>query len=149
MKVIVQVVKEAKVVINNEIYSEIGPGYLLYVGFKKGDTLKNVDMLANKLAKLRINPDEDGKININGIDANREILSVSQFTLYADSKKGNRPSFTTCLSPQVANELYQQFNEKLANLGFEVKTGVFQADMQISSINDGPLTFILENDVDS
>ncbi len=145
MKIIIQIVKSAKVIINDTTHSEIGRGYLIYVGFCEGDTTKNLELVANKLAKLRINPDENGKININGIEAGCEVLSVSQFTLYANSKKGNRPSFSDCLDPQKAKNLYQQFNECLANHGFKVKTGVFQSEMQVSSINDGPLTYVLEN----
>ncbi len=145
MKVILQVVNSAKVSIANQIYNEINAGYLLYVSFNQDDTSENVVKMANKIAKLRINPDANGKININGLEMNREILSISQFTLYADTVKGNRPSFTNVMSPNQAKELYLLFNEELKKIGFTVKSGVFQADMQIESINDGPLTFIVEN----
>lgn len=145
MKVILQVVNSAKVSIANQIYNEINAGYLLYVSFNQDDTSENVVKMANKIAKLRINPDANGKININGLEMNREILSISQFTLYADTVKGNRPSFTNVMSPNQAKELYLLFNEELKKIGFTVKSGVFQADMKIESINDGPLTFIVEN----
>ncbi len=145
MKVILQVVNSAKVSIANQIYNEINAGYLLYVSFNQDDTSENVVKMANKIAKLGINPDANGKININGLEMNREILSISQFTLYADTVKGNRPSFTNVMSPNQAKELYLLFNEELKKIGFTVKSGVFQADMQIESINDGPLTFIVEN----
>ncbi len=145
MKVILQVVNSAKVRIANEIYNEITDGYLLYVSFNHDDTSENVIKMVNKIAKLRINPDENGKININGLEMKREILSISQFTLYADTIKGNRPSFTRVMRPVSAKELYQLFNEELKKIGFTVKSGVFQADMQIESVNDGPLTFIVEN----
>lgn len=144
MKVILQVVKSAEVVINTEVYNKIEQGYLLYVSFNLDDTIENVEKMANKLAKLRINPDEHGKININGIDAEREILSISQFTLYADSRKGNRPSFTNVMNPGTAKELYEKFNHLLIKHGFIVKPGIFQEHMEVSSINDGPLTFIVE-----
>ncbi len=145
MKVILQVVNSAKVRIANEIYNEIDDGYLLYVSFNPDDTSENVMKMVNKIAKLRINPDENGKININGLEMKREILSISQFTLYADTIKGNRPSFTHVMKPQSAKELYLLFNKELKKIGFTVKSGVFQADMQIESVNDGPLTFIVEN----
>ncbi len=145
MKVILQVVNSAKVTIADEIYNQISNGYLLYVSFNQEDSSENVVKMVNKIAKLRINPDANGKININGLEVNREILSISQFTLYADTVKGNRPSFTNVMKPQTAKELYLLFNEELEKIGFRVKSGVFQADMQIESINDGPLTFIIEN----
>lgn len=145
MKVILQVVNSAKVTIADEIYNQISNGYLLYVSFNQEDSSENVVKMVNKIAKLRINPDANGKININGLEVNREILSISQFTLYADTVKGNRPSFTNVMKPQIAKELYLLFNEELEKIGFRVKSGVFQADMQIESINDGPLTFIIEN----
>lgn len=145
MKVVIQVVKEASVTIDNNVHNSVGHGYLMYVGFKPTDQLKDVDQLVTKIKKLRICPDEAGKINVNGIDDNREVLSISQFTLYADMNSGNRPSFTTAKKPDEAILLYEIFNQKLEEAGFVVKAGVFGADMEIQSINDGPLTFIVEN----
>ncbi len=145
MKVVIQCVDYASVEINSEIYNEIGEGYLIYVGFTNNDTADNVKQMVNKIAKLRINPDENGKINLNGIDADKEILSISQFTLYASTKKGNRPSFTDALVPDEATKLYDLFNSEMTNVGFTLKTGSFGADMKIKSLNNGPLTFIVEN----
>lgn len=144
MRVIVQTVYDADVTVEGEIIGAIDRGYLLYVGLDHDDTLNEVEKVASKLSKLRINSDENGKININGIDSGAQILSISQFTLYADCKKGNRPSFTACMNPEQANELYEQFNDKLRDLGFEVETGKFGADMKVRSTNDGPMTFILD-----
>ncbi len=145
MKVVIQCVDQASVTIDQEVFNAIKEGYLIYVGFTNGDTRDNVVQMVNKIAKLRINPDENGKINLNGIDAAKEILSISQFTLYANTKKGNRPSFTDALVPNEATLLYDYFNEEMQKAGFKLKTGVFGADMKISSINNGPLTFIVEN----
>lgn len=145
MKVIVQVVKEASVEIDGKVHNKIDHGYLMYVGFNNTDKIEDVRQMVNKIAKLRICPDQDGKINLNGIDDCRDVLSISQFTLYANTEKGNRPSFTDAKLPDEANLLYEIFNQKLEEVGFTVKSGVFGADMQISSINDGPLTFVLEN----
>ncbi len=145
MKVILQSVTKASVTINNQLHNEISDGYLLYVGFRSDDTINNVKKMAQKIGKLRVNADENGKININGLDANKSILSISQFTLYGNTRKGNRPSFTEALNPEQATELYDLFNQELRAVGFPVKTGIFQAEMQIASINNGPLTFIIEN----
>ncbi len=145
MKVIIQVVDNAKVEIDNQIHNQVGHGYLMYVGFNTNDKIEDVFDMTKKICKLRICPDCDGKINLNGIDDNREILSISQFTLYANTEKGNRPSFTDAKVPHEAELLYEIFNRKLEDLGFVVKTGVFGADMKITSTNNGPLTFVLEN----
>lgn len=145
MKVIVQVVKEASVEINGKVHNKIDHGYLMYVGFNNTDKIEDVREMVTKIAKLRICPDQAGKINVNGIDDCRDILSISQFTLYANTEKGNRPSFTDAKLPDEANLLYEIFNQKLEKAGFTVKSGIFGADMQVASINDGPLTFVLEN----
>ncbi len=145
MKVVIQAVSEASVSINAQVYNQIEHGYLLYVGFNIKDEKKDVDEIVTKLKKLRINKDENGKLNINGIDDKRSILSISQFTLYANTQKGNRPSFTDAKRPDAASELYDYFNSQLEQCGFPVKTGIFGADMNIMSINTGPLTIILEN----
>ncbi len=145
MRVIIQVVDEAAVTINEAVYNSVDHGYLMYVGFTHDDKIEDVREMVNKIGKLRICPDSSGKINVNGIDDNRHILSISQFTLYADTSKGNRPSFTDAKEPSEAKLLYEIFNQKLGALGFTVKSGIFGADMKISSVNNGPLTFVLEN----
>lgn len=145
MKVIVQVVDNASVEINGAIYNQVEHGYLMYVGFNANDKIEDVRQMVDKLAKLRICPDQNGKINLNGLDDSREILSISQFTLYTNTEKGNRPSFTDAKVPSEAELLYEIFNQKLEEAGFKVKAGIFGADMKISSLNNGPLTFVLEN----
>lgn len=145
MKVIIQVVDEASVEIEGKIHNQIGHGYLMYVGFNQNDQITDVRAMVEKISKLRICPDQEGKINLNGIDDQRAVLSISQFTLYANTEKGNRPSFTDAKIPSEAELLYEIFNQKLEKFGFEVKAGVFGADMKISSVNNGPLTFVLEN----
>lgn len=144
MRVVLQKVSQASVTIDGEKVGAISSGFLLYVGFTDGDSTKQVTQLAAKISKLRIFPDEAGKMNRALVDVGGEILSVSQFTLYASTKKGNRPSFTEALDPAVATVLYDAFNNELRALGFTVGTGVFGADMQVASINDGPATFLLE-----
>lgn len=145
MKVIIQVVDNAQVEIDKQVYNQIDKGYLLYVGFTHDDKIEDVRSVVEKISKLRICPDANGKINVNGIDDSRQILSISQFTLYADMNSGNRPSFTDAKAPDDAKLLYDIFNNKMIDAGFQVKAGVFGADMKISSTNNGPLTFILES----
>ncbi|WOO87544.1 D-aminoacyl-tRNA deacylase [Mollicutes bacterium LVI A0039] len=145
MKVIIQVVDNASVEIAGNIYNQVEHGYLMYVGINQNDKIEDVHQMVNKIAKLRICPDQNGKINKNGLDDNREILSISQFTLYANFSEGNRPSFTDAKKPDEAELLYLIFNQKLEESGFTVKPGVFGAEMKISSLNNGPLTFVLEN----
>ncbi len=145
MKVIIQVVDEASVEIDGKVFNSVEHGYLMYVGFNCNDKIEDVRNMVEKIAKLRICPDGAGKINLNGLDDDREVLSISQFTLYANTEKGNRPSFTDAKAPSEAELLYEIFNQKLEKVGFTVKPGVFGADMKISSINNGPLTFVLEN----
>lgn len=146
MKVIVQRVREASCTVNNEIVSRINNGYLLLVGLTHNDTLDDISYLAKKIAKLRIFEDENGKLNKSILDMNYEILSISQFTLYANSKKGNRPSFTEAMEPLLAEKLYKELTNILNN-EYNIKTynGVFGEYMDISLINDGPVTIILES----
>ncbi len=147
MKIILQRVKEASCKVSEEVISTIEHGYLLLVGFKKGDTVKEALFLAKKVAKLRIYEDAQGKLNHDILSQkNYQILSISQFTIYGDTKKGNRPSFTEAMAPDEANELYNKFNQALRELGLIVKEGKFQHHMDISLINDGPVTIILEKD---
>ncbi len=145
MKVVVQRVNNASVSIAGKEISSIGKGYLLLVGFTQNDTLEHAEYLANKIAKLRVFPDGDDKMNLSINDIGGAILSVSQFTLYADLKDGNRPSFTNCLEPATAKSLYEEFLTLLEkSTGIHVKNGVFGAKMEVKLTNDGPVTILLE-----
>ncbi|MFV0519716.1 MAG: D-aminoacyl-tRNA deacylase [Lachnospirales bacterium] len=144
MKVIIQRVLESSVSVENNIVGSIGRGFLVFLGVTSCDTKKDVEVIVEKISKLRIFPDEQGKVNLSINDIKGEVLVVSQFTLYAQTKKGNRPSFVDASKPELANELYEYFKvmckEKFAN----VQCGVFGADMKVSIINDGPFTIIME-----
>lgn len=144
MKIVVQRVKSASVKVNSEIVSSIDHGLLLLVGFEKNDTMSDVLKLAKKVVSLRIFDDEDGKMNLSVQQVRGAILSVSQFTLAALTKKGNRPSFIEAMEPQLAQKYFETFNEEVKKLGIEVKSGVFQAHMDVSLVNDGPVTILLE-----
>ena len=144
MKAVVQRVLSANLKVDGELISEIGKGYVVFLGVKKGDTKEDADYFIKKIPPLRICEDENGKINKSVIDTQGEILLVSQFTLYADSSHGNRPSFIEAEVPDKANELYLYVAEGLKKQGVPVKLGVFGADMKIEQINDGPFTVILE-----
>lgn len=144
MKAVIQRVLEANLKVDGELISEIGKGYVIFLGVKKGDTKEDADYFIKKIPPLRICEDENGKINKSIIDTNGEILLVSQFTLFADTSHGNRPSFLEAEGPEAANELYLYVAEGLRKQGVPVKLGVFGADMKISQINDGPFTVILE-----
>lgn len=145
MRVIIQRVKEANVVVNNELINEIGPGFLILVGVTHDDTSEDVDYLVRRVSNLRIFEDDKGKMNISLKDLNYEILSISQFTLYADTTNGNRPSFINAAKPELAEKLYNEFNEKLSQNNITVKTGIFGADMKIGLINDGPVTILIDS----
>ena len=144
MKAVVQRVKSASVTIDNKLYSQINQGLLILLGVEKNDTEEQADFLVNKIQKLRIFEDENEKMNLSVMDINGEILVVSQFTLAGDCKKGTRPSFDNAKNPQEANELYEYFVSELKKSNLQIKTGVFRAMMDVSLINDGPVTFILE-----
>lgn len=146
MKIVLQNVLKASVEVNNQIISEISKGYLLLVSFKEGDNEEVSKKMALKVSKLRIFMDENGKTNKSIFDVNGSILSISQFTLYADASKGNRPSFTNCMHFEKANELYKLFNDYLRELNLEVKEGMFGEDMKVSLINDGPFTLVLDSE---
>lgn len=144
MRVVVQRVNKAQVTIDNEVVGKIKRGFLLLVGLREGDKLDQVKKAADKIAKMRIFEDEDGKTNLSLKDVNGEILSVSQFTLLANTKKGNRPSFVEAMRPPKSKDLWENFNQELENRGFHVETGEFGADMQVSLENDGPFTIVLD-----
>ena len=144
MKGLIQRVKRASVTIDGEVHSKINQGILILLGVEKGDNEQNADKLADKLCKLRIFEDEDGKMNKSVVDINGEILIVSQFTLAGDCKKGTRPSFDKAELPQRANELYEYFIDLIKQKNIPVGTGVFGAMMDVELVNDGPVTFMLE-----
>ena len=144
MKIILQKVKKASVSVNNEIVGSIDKGFCLLVGVHKESTIDDAKYLAKKIAQARLFEDENDKINLSLKDVGGSILSVSQFTLYADTKKGNRPSFTTAAGAEKANELYEKFNEYLKEEGVTVETGIFQTMMEVNIVNDGPVTIVYE-----
>lgn len=145
MRIVVQRVSNAKCVISKEVYSRIEQGFLVLVGFTFSDTQEDIELLAKKVASMRIFEDDNGKINRCLKDVNGEIMAISQFTLYADCKKGNRPSFSEALSYDLAEELYQLFCERLRAYDLLVQTGIFGADMKLEFTNDGPVTIILDS----
>lgn len=148
MKAVIQRVKRADVVVDGKIVGEIGKGFLVLLGVVEGDTEKEAEILASKTAKLRIFEDENEKMNLSLTDVDGEALVVSQFTLCADCKKGNRPSFTPSAAPEIANTLYEKYSALLLENGIKnVENGVFGADMQVSLVNDGPVTIILDTDL--
>lgn len=145
MRIVLQRVKSASVSIDEVVVGKIGQGFLLLVGVGPEDSSDDASYLARKIAGMRIFSDENGKMNLSIDQIGGKILSVSQFTLFADTKKGNRPSFTGAASPDFATKLYEEFNELLrTEYGLTVETGEFGADMQVSLVNDGPVTIILD-----
>ena len=144
MKVILQKVKKASVSVDGKVVGEIDKGYCLLVGVHKESTEADAKYLAKKIVEARLFEDENEKLNLGLKDVNGSILSVSQFTLYADTKKGKRPSFTNAASAEEANELYNKFNEYLREEEIKVETGIFQTMMEVNIINDGPVTIIYE-----
>lgn len=145
MRVIIQRVLNANVKIDGEIHGKCERGYLLLVGFTLNDNEKIVDQMADKIVNLRINEDDQGKTNLSLLTKGGEILSISQFTLYANCKEGRRPSFTEALNPARATELYDYFNQKLRSYNIHVEEGIFGADMKVELINDGPFTIYLDS----
>ena len=146
MRVVVQRVKHSGCTVDSKLISSINKGFMLLIGFKNTDTLVELEKVLKKVSGLRIFEDENGKMNKSLKDVNGEILAISQFTLYADSKHGNRPSFVEAMKYKKANEYYDLFCDKLNRLGFVTKKGIFGADMKIDLINDGPVTIILDSD---
>lgn len=145
MRAVVQRVTYANVKVDGHVVGEIGPGLLVLLGIAKGDTVVDAEFLAAKITQLRIFADQDGKMNLGLIEARGAMLAVSQFTLYGDCRKGRRPSFDDAAPPNVAKTLYEHFVEAARKSGLRVETGVFQADMQVSLLNDGPVTLIVES----
>ena len=144
MKAVIQRVKHTSLKVDGSLVSEIPFGLAVYLGVKTGDTRAQAQAVANKISKLRIFEDGNGKMNLSVSDVGGEILLISQFTLYGDCSHGNRPSFTLAERPEQANELYEYTAEQLRVLGMVVKAGVFGADMKIEQFNDGPVTIIYE-----
>lgn len=145
MRLLLQRSLESKVEVNGEIVGQIPYGFVALVSFTEGDTIKDIDYLVEKMIHLRVFDDENGVMNRSLLDVNGSILSISQFTLYADTKKGRRPSYMHALRGEESSQLYTLFNEKIKALGIPCETGIFGADMKVTIQNDGPATFMLES----
>ncbi|HBU07368.1 MAG TPA: D-tyrosyl-tRNA(Tyr) deacylase [Candidatus Magasanikbacteria bacterium] len=145
MRVVLQRVKSSNVRVNNETVGEISHGFLILLGVGKSDEGKDADWLVEKIIKLRVFEDENGKINKDIVEVGGEILVVSQFTLYGDCQSGNRPGFTEAASPEEANKLYEYFVAKLKEKNIKIQTGQFGACMEVGLVNDGPVTLIIES----
>lgn len=146
MRILIQVVKKASVEIDEKLISSIDRGFLFFVGFKVDDDEEIMRKMADKAMSLRLFMDENGKTNKSIDDINGEVLSVSQFTLYANLKEGRRPSFVRAMKGEESAKLYDKFNEYVISKGYSVKTGVFGADMKVNLINDGPFTVMLDSE---
>lgn len=147
MRILLQVVKSSQVEIDQKVFSEIGKGFLLLIGFQEGDNPAIIEKCLDKALSLRLFADENGKINLSLDDCQGEVMLVSQFTLYADYKKGRRPSFNTALKGDDAKTLYDYAVNYVKNKGYKVSTGVFGADMKVHLINDGPTTIMIDSEV--
>ncbi|CAI3439373.1 D-tyrosyl-tRNA(Tyr) deacylase [Enterococcus cecorum] len=145
MRAVIQRVSQAKVVVDDNTVGQIGKGFMILIGVHEQDTQTDVDYLVGKISKLRVFEDEQQKMNRSIMDVGGEILSISQFTLFADTKKGNRPSFVQAAKPDTAIPLYEAFNEGLRQVGIPVETGIFGADMKCHLVNDGPVTIIIDS----
>ena len=145
MRIVLTTVSNASVTIDNVVVGKINRGFCVLVGFTHDDTKETVDKMIDKMLGLRVFPDENGLTNLSIYDIKGEILSVSQFTLYADLAKGRRPSFVNAMKPDEAKALYGYFNEQIKAKYGAVETGVFGADMKVSSVNDGPFTVIMDS----
>ena len=144
MRAVIQLVKKASVTVNESMVSEIGPGLLVLLGVHKNDTPRDAQMLAEKIAHLRIFPDQEKLMNLSVLDVGGEMLVVSQFTLYGDCRKGRRPSYSEAAPPELAEELYEMFLRETAKLNIPVASGKFQAMMDVELVNQGPVTLLLD-----
>ena len=145
MRVLVQRSLNSNVSVDNKIVGKINNGLVLLVGFTDEDNIEDIKYLVKKVINLRVFDDENGIMNKSVLDVKGEILSISQFTLYADTKKGNRPSYINALNGEEATKLYDLFNEELRNNDIKVETGIFGSDMKVNILNDGPVTILLES----
>ena len=145
MRIVLQRVAHASVTVDEKVIGKIQRGFLLLVGVTHDDAIEDMEYLVRKIVQMRIFEDEEGKLNRSIQDIGGEILSVSQFTLYADTKKGNRPSFSKAAPGNVALEMFEQFNGLLRDTGVPVETGQFGADMKVELLNDGPVTILLDS----
>lgn len=148
MRACVQRVTRAKVEVDQQVVGEIARGVVVLLGVGEGDSMEDVHYMAKKISHLRIFPDKDGKMNRSLIDVNGAVLAISQFTLYADTRKGRRPSFIRAAKPDLGQELYERFVDELRDSGITVSTGIFQTDMQIELVNDGPVTIMMDSQTD-
>ena len=146
MRLVVQRVKDCSVRVNNQVVGEIESGLLAYLGVNKGDTSRDLDYLVNKLTGLRVFKDENGKMNLSVKDVGKSIMVISQFTICADTRKGNRPSYNNAEHPDLAKKMYLYFIEKLMETGIYVDSGMFQEEMEVIYINDGPVTILLDSE---
>jgi D-aminoacyl-tRNA deacylase len=146
MRAVVQRVSEASVLVDGSVAGQIARGLLIFLGIRHNDTEAKAEQLATKIGQLRIFPDLEGKMNLTLWDISGEMLIVSQFTLYGDTRKGNRPSYTEAAKPERALQLYQYFTESCRSRGFPVATGVFQAHMEVRLVNDGPVTILYDSE---
>jgi len=147
LRIVAQRVSSARVSADNQIIGEIGAGLCLLIGVAPGDTARDARWLAEKTANLRIFSDEDGKMNRSLLDTGGAVLAISQFTLYADCRRGRRPSFTGAAAPEIGEELYLRFAEELRSMNITVKTGKFGAEMKVELAGEGPVTIIIDSDM--
>lgn len=145
MRAVLQRVREASVTVDGAVVGSIGPGLLVLLGVGKGDGEAELAFMVDKIPSLRIFEDAAGKMNLSLLDGSKQVLVVSQFTLYADTRKGRRPSFTDAMAPDEAKRLYELFCERCRALGLTVAQGIFAADMQVALVNDGPVTIVLDS----
>ncbi|MDR2228548.1 MAG: D-tyrosyl-tRNA(Tyr) deacylase [Flavobacteriaceae bacterium] len=145
MKVVIQRVSESEVVVENQSVGKIGKGFMLLIGIDENDEKQDADWLVQKILNLRVFGDEEGKLNLSVLDIKGELLCISQFTLVADYKKGNRPSFIKAAKPDKAIPLFEYFKEEMAKSGLKTESGIFGADMKVSLINDGPVTIVMDS----
>ena len=145
LRILIQRSLQSSVEVNQQTIGSIDKGFVILVGVTHDDDASDVEYCVRKIANLRLFEDEDGKTNLSLKDVQGEILSISQFSLFANTKKGNRPSFIRAAKPDHANQLYEDFNEQLRALGFKVETGEFGTDMQVKIVNDGPMTLLIDS----